>query len=190
MIPIKTIIRNKTNISKTIHWAGKDTHWLQANGETVVPFEIWSVANDAQQNAIKYALATGSVELTLMVLNDKGEYAVIPFNPIGKAAVQQNVQPGVVNIDTTKEKVAALDHTVRVASKETASVMQAYGAKPMPVGTDEVLPVRELKNGDPEPVAEQPAEPVQDEATVKQEGEEVAADEQPVETKKRRKKAE
>lgn len=183
MIPIKTIIRNKTNTSKTIHWAGKETHWLQANGETVVPFEIWSVADDAQKNSIKYALETGSIELTLMVLNDKGEYAVIPFNPIGRAAAPA-AQQELKELDITKKKISETDHTVRVGNTDTSKIMEAYGAKPQPVGSEDILPVREVKNGEPEPVEE----PGKEEATVKQESEEMPAEEQPAETKKRRSK--
>ena len=165
MNPIKTIITNKTAASKTIHWAGKDTKWLPANGQTTVPFEVWSVATDAQRVAIKTAVATGAIELSLRVLGNNGEYAVVPFNPCGAPAPSSPAsQP--VDINTTKQQVAELDHTVRVVSTETANVMEAYGAKPVPVGAeDEELPVRELKNGEPEQAAEEAKEePKQEEA--------------------------
>ena len=182
MNPIKTIIKNKTAASKTIHWAGKDTKWLPANGETTVPFEVWSVANDAQRVAIKTAVSTGAVELSLRILGDNGEYTVVPFNPCG-APVAAAPKPEVVDINTTKQQIAELDHTVLVVSTETAHAMEAYGAKPVPMGGDEeILPVRELKNGEPEQAAEAPAE------EPKQETEPVAEEAAP--KKRRSKKAE
>ena len=185
MEPIKTIIRNKTAGSKTIHWAGKDTKWLPGNGETTLPFEVWSVANEAQRTAIKAAIANGSIELSLRVLGDNGEYAIVPFNPCGTPA-KIVAQPTPVDLDTTKKQIAEIDHTVRVVSTETANVMEAYGAKPMPVGTDEVLPVRELKNGTPEK-----QEATAQEATVEESKEAGPEEEQPAAPKKRRtKKAE
>ncbi len=184
MIPIKTIIRNNTATSKTIHWAGKETKWLPANGETVVPFEIWSVANDSQKNAIKFALSTGAVELSLMVLGSNGEYSVVSFNPLGKEVVVPATPAEVVHIDTTKQQVAELDHTVRVTSTETANVMSAYGAvKVAANGDDEILPTRELKNGEPEKT-------VKEEATVEESKEEKPAEEQAEPKKRRTKKAE
>ena len=112
MTPIKTIIRNKTNISKTIHWAGKTTQWLPANGDTVVPFELWSVAEDHQKTAIKAALEAGNIELTIMVLGPNGEYTVAPFNPTGKAAVKKSGPQEVKTIDTMRSQIEEDDHTV------------------------------------------------------------------------------
>lgn len=171
MTPIKTIIRNKTNTSKTIHWAGKDTHWLPAGGDTVVPFEIWSVADAAQKNAIKAAVASGTVELTIMVLGPNGEYTVAAFSPNGAEPVRKQVFQEIKNIDTTRTQIEEDDHTVRVNSKDTDNVMAAYGAKKMTPGKeDDPLPLREVKNGEPEPVAEAaPQEaPVEAEAEVEQ----------------------
>lgn len=187
MIPIKTIIRNKTATSKTIHWAGKETKWLPANGETTVPFEIWSVANDSQKSAIKFALSTGAIELSIMVLGSNGEYSVVPFNPLGKEIELPAEPVKVLDIDTTKKQIAEIDHTVRVVSTETMNVMEAYGAKPMPVGADEIMPTRELKNGEPAKAEETPVQG----ATVEESKEEQPVEEQPAEPKKRRtKKAE
>ena len=184
MNPIKTIITNKTAASKTIHWAGKDTKWLPAHGETTVPFELWSVANDAQRTAIKTAVSNGSVSLSLRVLGDNGEYTTVPFNPCGAPVNSNSAAAPVKELDTLKQQVAEMDHTVRVVSTETSNIMGAYGAKASVPGTDdEPLPIRELKNGTPESVGE-----TTEEATVKQESEKAATEEQPAETKKRRSK--
>lgn len=158
MTPIKTIIRNKTNTSKTIHWAGKSTQWLPANGDTVVPFELWSVADDSQKTAIKAAIAAGNIELTVMVLGPSGEYTLAPFSPTGTAVDKKPGFQEVKTIDTMRSQIEEDDHTVRVSNKETQEIMSAYGAKrSKPGAEDEPIPMREVKNGEPE-AAEQPKE--------------------------------
>lgn len=158
MTPIKTIVHNNTAVSKTIHWAGKDTMWLEANADTEIPFEVWSVAEPHQREAILSSVASGSISLTIMVLNSEGEYTSAPFNPLGKQ-VEKQIQKEAreaVSFDTTKQKVAELDHTVRVTSLDTKNILEGMGAKKVGIGPedDEILPTREVKNGEPEPVEE------------------------------------
>ena len=176
MTPIKTIVHNNTPVSKTIHWAGKDTMWLEANADTEIPFEIWSVAEPHQREAILSSVASGSISLTIMVLNSDGTYTAAPFNPLGKEAQKQIVkeQQEAKSFDTTKAKIAEIDHTVKITSTETQSILEGMGAKRVGIGPnsdDEILPTREVKNGAPEPIedaaTEQPEEPAPVEATEK-----------------------
>ena len=149
--PIFTIIRNKRDTSRTIYFAGKDSKWLAANSDLIVPFEVWTLAEDYQKEAIKAELKNGNIELIICVTSTDGKVVQVPFEPVAKTAV-----PGPATkyapkpMDTTKEQVAELDHTVKVTSHETAAVLEGMGAKKIGF-EDEVLPARELKNGEPEP---------------------------------------
>ena len=169
MTPIKTIITNKSPVSKTVYWAGKETLWLQGNAKTEVPFELWSVAEDHQKTAICSSIRDGQIELALAVLGSNGEYTTVEFNPLGKIedqpVVKQASAPKVM--DTTKQQVAELDHTVRVTSTETATMLEGLGAKKVTSADDDPLPPRELKNGEPEQVEETPAEEPKEEAPKK-----------------------
>lgn len=148
--PIFTIIRNKRDTSRTIYFAGKDSKWLAANSDLIVPFEVWTLAEDYQKEAIKAELKNGNIELIICVTSTDGKVVQVPFEPF-----QKTIVPGPATkyapkqMDTTKEQVAELDHTVKVTSAETASILEGMGAKKIGFA-DEVLPARELKNGEPE----------------------------------------
>ena len=148
--PIFTIIRNKRNSSRTIYFAGKDSKWLAANSDLIVPFEVWTLAEDYQKEAIKAELKNGNIELIICVTSTDGKVVQVPFEPIPKTVIPGPVTRYAPELtDTTKEQVAELDHTVKVTSHETASIMEGMGAKPIGF-KDEELPIREVKNGEPE----------------------------------------
>lgn len=165
MTPIYTIIRNKRDNSRTIYWAGKDSKWLAAKSDLVVPFEIWTVAEDYQKEAIKAELRAGNVELIVCIASTDGKVVQIPFEPFPNLKPAEAPKVATVSIDTTKQKVAELDHTVKITSTETANVLESMGAKKVGF-EDEIIPMREVKNGEPEPAKE---EAKQEEPTVKEE---------------------
>jgi hypothetical protein len=155
MVPIFTIIRNKRDTSRTIYWAGKESKWLPAKSDLIVPFEIWTLAEDYQKEAIKAELKNDNVELIVCIASKNGETVQVPFEPfqnLNKAADATQVVE-TKKIDTTKEQVAELDHTVKIVNNETSGILQSMGAKPIGF-EDEIVPAREVKNGEPEPVKE------------------------------------
>ena len=166
LTPVKTIIRNKKPVAKAVTYIGKSPVWLPANGEVTVDFEIWSVASDSQKTSIKTLINSGAIELTVLILGSNGEYTVVPFDPCG------GVRYGVV-VETPKTKPAILnpvkqmaeekDHIVKVGNQETKKIMEDMGAKAIGFKDEEILPPRELKNGEPEQKAEEA--PVEETAT-------------------------
>ena len=167
MTPIKTIIKNKTSVEKTIHYAGKKPVWLPANGEAVVDFEIWSVADNVQKTAITTLINNGAIELSIMVLSSNGEYTVAQFDPCGgvrkSGAVEvKREEPALLN--PLKNMTLEKDHIVKVGGTETKAILDSMGAKAVGFDDEEILPPREIKNGEPEPKEaaveqEEPAEP-------------------------------
>lgn len=164
MTPVKTIIRNKKSVAKSVNYIGKGTTWLPANGEVTVDFEIWSVANNTQRTAIKTLCANGDLELSVMLLGPNGEYTVVPFDPVGgkkapPVVEEKKEEPAILN--PVKQMVDEKDHIVKVGSPESKAILEDMGAKAIGF-KDEPLPAREVKNGDPEDKEEAP----QDDATI------------------------
>lgn len=151
MTPIKTVILNNTNRAQSISYAGKNLVWLPANGTATVDFDIWSVANDIQREAIKYVCAKKDVELTLMVLGNDGQYMSVSYNPAAGAEmnVVKSVQAPKKSTNEVKIMVEDKDHIVKVGGEDTKKSLEALGAKAIGFD-DEILPVREVKNGVPE----------------------------------------
>lgn len=165
MTPIKTIIRNKKPVAKAVNYIGKSPVWLPANGEATVDFEIWSVADDSQKTAIKTLCEAGAIELTVMVLGVDGEYTVTNFDPTGgkkRPVIKAPEAEKPAMFDTTKNMVQEKDHIVKVGGAETKQTLESMGAKPIGFKDEEILPVREVKNGEPE----KKEASVKDEATV------------------------
>lgn len=158
MTPIKTIIRNKKPVAKAVNYIGKSPVWLPANGEAVVDFEIWSVADSSQRTSIKTLIQSGAIELSLMVLGSNGEYTVVPFDPVGGAKPVAPVEvkheePAILN--PVKQMADEKDHIVKVGSPESKAILEGMGAKAVGFEDEDILPAREVKNGEPEETKEE-----------------------------------
>ena len=159
MTPIKTIIRNKTAVAKAVNYIGKSPVWLPANGEATVDFEIWSVADDSQKTAIKTLVRNGTIELTVMVLGKDGEYTVAAFDPTaGEVVATPKVMTAPKAQNPVKKMVDEKDHIVKVGSPESKAALEGMGAKPIGFQDEDIIPPREIKNGEPEPKEEAAAE--------------------------------
>ena len=171
LTPVKTIIRNKKPVAKAVTYIGKSPVWLPANGEVVVDFEIWSVASDSQKTSIKTLCETGAIELSVMLMGSNGEYTVVPFDPIGGKKVTPvvaPVEPKPKAILPIKEMVNEKDHIVKVGNAETKKIMEDMGAKAIGFQDEDILPPREVKNGEPEQKQEEaPAEAATEEEAPK-----------------------
>ena len=155
MTPVKTIIRNKTAVAKAVNYLGKSPVWLPANGEVTVEFEAWSVADDRQKTALKTAIRDGKIELTVMLLGGNGEYTVAAFDPTGGL---QPVKKEPVYLKATnpiKQLAEEKDHIVKVGSEGSQKALESMGAKPIGFEDEDIIPPREVKNGEPEPAKEE-----------------------------------
>lgn len=161
LTPVKTIIRNKKPVAKAVTYIGKSPVWLPANGEVTVDFEIWSVASDSQKTSIKTLINSGAIELTVLLLGSNGEYTVVPFDPCG--GVRYGVppfdppKPQPATLNPVKQMAEEKDHIVKVGSQETKKILEDMGAKSVGFDNDEIIPPREVKNGEPEPKKEEEA---------------------------------
>ena len=166
MTPIKTIIRNKTSVAKAVNYIGKSPVWLPADGEAVVDFEVWSVADDSQKAAIKTSILADRIALTVMVLGSNGEYTVADFDPTGGAEPVKKepvyLQP---KQNPIKELANEKDHIVKVGSENSQKALESMGAKPIGFQDEDIISPREIKNGEAEPAkeeAKQEDKPVED----------------------------
>lgn len=169
--PVKTIIRNKKSVAKAVTYIGKNPVWLPANGEVIVDFEIWSMASDSQKTAIKTLCESGAIELAVMLMGPNGEYSTVPFDPIGGKRVTKVPAPVAVEPKATlpiKEMIEERDHIVKVGTPETKKIMEDMGAKAVGFENEDIIPPRELKNGEPEEKQEEtPVEEAKEEAPKK-----------------------
>ena len=160
MSPIKTIIKNNRPVAKAVNYIGESPVWLPSEGTATVDFEIWSVANESQRTAIKTLCASGDIELTIQVLGENGEYMSVPFVPAQKQAPVKKQAKKEKEQEKPKDPVKAIaeekDHIVKVGGTETKQTLESFGAKAVGFKDDEILPVREVKNGEPEPEKEKP----------------------------------
>lgn len=164
MTPIKTVIRNKTAVAKAVNYIGKSPVWLPANGEATVEFEVWSVADDRQKTALKTAIRDGKIELTVMLLGGNGEYTVAAFDPTGGLQPVKKEPVYLKSTNPIKQMAEEKDHIVKVGSEGSQKALESMGAKPVGF-EDDILPTREVKNGEPEPAkeeAKQEETPVED----------------------------
>lgn len=169
LTPVKTIIRNKKPVAKAVTYIGKSPVWLPANGEVTVDFEIWSVASDSQKTSIKTLINSGAIELTVLLLGPTGEYTVVPFDPCGGVRYGVVVEPPKAKpaiLNPVKQMAEEKDHIVKVGNQETKKILEDMGAKAIGFKDEDIIPPRELKNGEPEP-QEAPAEEVAEEEAPK-----------------------
>lgn len=96
--PIYVTIKDNCNVARSLTWLAKGAKWLAPGGSVVLDYDPWSCASDTQRVRIASAVSSGSVAMTINVLNDVGEYVSVPYCP-GKApktafiAPTQPVQP-------------------------------------------------------------------------------------------------
>lgn len=132
MNPITTIIQNNTSNGRFVNWTGETKTWLQPNGIVEVPFEVWSVCDKKQRNALIADLQYGTVVLSLRILKPNGNYETVPYNPIA-GIVNQEVRhlaphPG-PSESLTEEVATSNKHIVIAGSKGMNSVAQQFGLK-------------------------------------------------------------
>jgi hypothetical protein len=83
MNPIATIIHDLANESRFLTWTGAKNTWINAGATIEVPFDVWSVSDKNQRDALKAAVAGGRVSLELRVMKPNGCQEIIPYSPAG-----------------------------------------------------------------------------------------------------------
>ena len=134
MNPITTIIQNNTSNSRFANWTGSSKTWLPAGGIAEVPFEVWSVGDKKQHDALIAELKAGLVTLSVRLLKPNGNYETIPFNPIAEllpqAPVQQIPEPQPSpTASKTEETVHSNKHIVIAGDKEMSDVAKHFHLK-------------------------------------------------------------
>ena len=134
MNPITTIIQNNTSNSRFANWTGSVKTWLPAGGVAEVPFEVWSVGDKKQHDALVAELKAGLVTLSIRILKPNGNYETIPFNPIAdilpQAPVQQIAEPKPSPTESkTEETVHSNKHIVIAGDKSMSDVAKHFHLK-------------------------------------------------------------
>ena len=173
MNPIATIIQNNTPHGHFANWTGATKTWLPGNGVAEVPFEVWSVCDKKQRDALIADLKYGTVSLSVRILKPNGNFETIPYNPIANIAPQAPVQkaaPQQSPTDSKTEQTATSNkHIVIAGDKEMNDVAKHFHLKSetvvqpgiAEVGAD-IQDTVEFKNGvlnEEEKQEETPVEP-------------------------------
>lgn len=130
MNPIATIIQNRTSTGRFANWTGSTKTWLPPNGVVEVPFEVWSVCDKKQRDALVADLRYGSVSLAVRILKPNGNYETIPFSPIANLAPQAPVQKAPVQNNPTntrtEDTMTSNRHIVVAGGKEMNGIAQHF----------------------------------------------------------------
>ena len=132
MNPITTIIQNNTSTGRFVNWTGETKTWLAGRATVEVPFEVWSVCDKKQRDALVADLQYGTVSLALRILKPGGNYETVPYNPIANIVSREQrhlaPHPGPAE-SMTEETATSNKHIVIAGSKGMNSVAQQFGLK-------------------------------------------------------------
>lgn len=133
MNPIATIIQNNTPHGRFANWTGSVKTWLPGNGVAEVPFEVWSVCDKKQRDALIADLQYGTVSLSVRILKPNGNFETIPYNPIANIAPQAPVQKAAAQQSPTESKTeqtaTSNKHIVIAGDKEMSDVAKHFHLK-------------------------------------------------------------
>ena len=138
--PIRTRIKNISNEPFTVYWAGPFAIFIPAHDERIVEGEPWSIGDQAQKDRVINADCSGKFELTLLVLQENGEYMEVPYAPRKAKVVYQ--QPAVAAKPAAQPKqeepvqapqpvkLKEHDFNVIATTNESREVLKKLGARP------------------------------------------------------------
>ena len=127
--PIYTKVKNNTQLEKMLHWADRNCIVVEPNGVTTVPYDVWSLADEGQREAIREAVKAGLVQLFVGVMGLNGVYVETEMLVNSAAAVPPPAPaPGKpqLAIDTFVETED--DHVIHAKSDTTAANRDYYRA--------------------------------------------------------------
>ena len=169
--PIRTRIKNISNEPFTVYWAGPFAIFIPAHDERIVEGEPWSIGDQAQKDRVINADCSGKFELTLLVLQENGEYMEVPYAP--RKAKVVYVQPVATSKPAEQKKEEPIkkpepikmkehDFNVIATTNESREVLKKLGARPASEIEDNFKP--DSKELVPDKSEEPAAEPAAEEA--------------------------
>lgn len=139
--PIRTRIKNVSDEPFTVYWAGPYAIFIPAHDERIVDGEPWSVGDPAQKDRVINADLSGKFELTLMILQENGEYMEVPYAPrkahvtytqavkITDKPIEQPKQELPIKVQQPV-KMKERDFNVHATTDESREVLKKLGARP------------------------------------------------------------
>ena len=83
---LKVTITNNTNTTKLLSWLPKGSLCLTPKGSIIIDYEPWSTLNEYTRPAMRIALSSGAISLTMHVMDLDGTQHDIPYNPCKEGA--------------------------------------------------------------------------------------------------------
>lgn len=133
---IYTEIKNNAPIERTLRWTGEGPVCVEAGSTISVPYEVWSVADRQQREAILAETQSGDTELTICIKTCATEYTRIKFNPSiildPLPAVRVEAQPAVSQVSQSIVAEMQEDdkrHTIKAHAHDGGHAAEVYGVK-------------------------------------------------------------
>lgn len=127
--PIYTVIKNNSNVDRTIRWTGEGPVWIGAGAAVELPYEAWSKADRNKRVSLIADIQSGATSISLKVMQADGTYLSVPYavsaimgNAV-KTAANVSVKPAVVDDAEDDAK-----HNIKVKSGDAAAAAAHYGA--------------------------------------------------------------
>lgn len=127
--PIYTVIKNNSNVDRTIRWTGEGPVWIGAGATVELPYEAWSKADRNKRVSLIADIQSGATSISLKVMQADGTYLSVPY---AVSAIMGNAVKTAANV-SVKSAVAddAEDdakHNIKVKSGDAAAAAAHYGA--------------------------------------------------------------
>lgn len=127
--PIYTVIKNNSNVDRTIRWTGEGPVWIGAGATVELPYEAWSKADRNKRVSLIADIQSGATSISLKVMQADGTYLSVPY---AVSAIMGNSVKTAANV-SVKSAVAddAEDdakHNIKVKSGDAAAAAEHYGA--------------------------------------------------------------
>lgn len=127
--PIYTVIKNNSNVDRTIRWTGEGPVWIGAGATVELPYEAWSKADRNKRVSLIADIQSGATSISLKVMQADGTYLSVPYavsaimgNAV-KTAANVSVKPAVADDAEDDAK-----HNIKVKSGDAAAAAAHYGA--------------------------------------------------------------
>lgn len=127
--PIYTVIKNNSNVDRTIRWTGDGPVWIGAGATVELPYEAWSKADRNKKVSMIADIQSGATSISLKVMQADGTYLSVPY---AVSAIMGNSVKTVANVSvkSTASDTAEDDakHNIKVKSGDAAAAAEHYGA--------------------------------------------------------------
>jgi hypothetical protein len=127
--PIYTVVKNNSNVDRTIRWTGEAPIWIGAGATVEIPYEAWSKADRNKRTSMIADLQSGATSVSLKVLQADGSYLAVPYSV---PTIMTSKCRGTATV-TVKDKALAFNeddsrHNIKVKSGDAEKAAEHYGA--------------------------------------------------------------